>query len=44
VPAVEKKFDADGNLLEESFHKNVHNFISEFLWLAERVVKEKVKP
>lgn len=41
VPAVEKKFDADGNLLEESFYKNVHNFISEFLWLAESIVKKK---
>ena len=42
VPAVDKKFAPDGELLEESFHNNVHNFIAEFLWLAEKVVTEKV--
>jgi NAD(P)H-dependent FMN reductase len=42
VPAVDKKFDAEGNLLDESFEKSVHNFISEFLWLAEKLVQEKV--
>ncbi len=41
VPGVDKKFDKDGNLLEESFGHNIHNFLSEFLWLAENVVKEK---
>jgi len=41
VPAVDKKFDAEGNLVDESFENNVHNFVSEFLWLAENVVKEK---
>ena len=35
VGAVDKKFDADGNLLEQSFQNNVHNFITEYLWLAE---------
>jgi NAD(P)H-dependent FMN reductase len=42
VPAVDKKFDAEGNLLDESFEKSVHNFISEFLWLAEKLVQEKI--
>lgn len=42
VPAVDKKFDVNGNLLDESFQKSVHNFISEFLWLAENIVTEKV--
>jgi len=42
VPTVDKKFDAEGNLLDESFEKSVHNFISEFLWLAEKLVQEKV--
>lgn len=37
VPAVDKKFDAEGNLLEASFEKNIHNFVSEFLWLAEKI-------
>lgn len=40
VPAVDKKFGAEGELLDESFHGNVHNFISEFLWLAERMAIE----
>ena len=42
VPQVDKKFDAAGNLLEPSFAKNVHDFITEFLWLAEKIVDEKV--
>ena len=41
VPTVDKKFDEQGNLLDSSFEKSVHNFISEFLWLAEKVVTEK---
>jgi NAD(P)H-dependent FMN reductase len=41
VPAVDKKFDADGNLSDESFGNSVHNFVTEFLWLSENVVKEK---
>lgn len=41
VPAVDKKFDEQGNLLEASFEKNVHNFIAEFLWLSESIVKVK---
>ena len=43
VPAVDKKFSADGDLLDESFQNGVHNFISEFLWLAEKVVEEEVE-
>jgi NAD(P)H-dependent FMN reductase len=42
VPAVDKKFDVNGNLLELSFENNIHNFVSEFLWLAERIVIEKI--
>ncbi len=42
VTAVDKKFDKEGNLVDESFHHSIHNFISEFLWLAEHVVKEKI--
>lgn len=41
VPAVDKKFDEQGNLLDESFQKSIHNFIAEFLWLAENIVTEK---
>jgi NAD(P)H-dependent FMN reductase len=42
IPAVDKKFDAEGNLLDEAFYKSVHNFISEFLWLSEKIVEEKI--
>lgn len=42
VPAVDKKFTADGDLLDEGFQNAVHNFMSEFLWLSEKVVEEKV--
>jgi NAD(P)H-dependent FMN reductase len=42
VPGVDKKFDKEGNLVDESFHHNVHNFTAEFLWLAESLVKDKV--
>lgn len=41
VPAVDKKFDKTGSLLDASFQHSVHNFTAEFLWLAENLVKEK---
>jgi len=42
VPGVDKKFDKEGNLIDESFLHNIHNFTAEFLWLAESLVKDKV--
>lgn len=42
VPSVDKKFSPDGDLLDENFQNGVHNFITEFLWLAEKLVTEKV--
>lgn len=42
TPAVDKKFGPDGELLDESFQNSVHNFITEFLWLSEKLVEEKV--
>ncbi|MCW3117594.1 MAG: NADPH-dependent reductase [Chitinophagaceae bacterium] len=42
VPGVDKKFAADGRLLDESFSNSIHNFATEFLWLSEHVVKEKM--
>lgn len=42
TPAVEKKFDAEGNLIDASFQKSIDIFIKEFLWLAEKVAEEKV--
>jgi NAD(P)H-dependent FMN reductase len=42
TPGVDKKFDAEGNLLDESFQKQVDLFLREFLWLAESVKPEVV--
>lgn len=43
VPQVEKKFDPNGNLIDEAFLNSVHNFVSEFLWLAESLVNANVE-
>lgn len=40
TPFIDKKFDEQGNLVDASFEKNIDVFVLEFLWLAERVVKE----
>lgn len=37
TPHVDKKFDKEGNLVDQSFSNAIHNFVSEFLWLAERL-------
>ena len=43
VPGVDKKFNAQGGLTDENFQNSIHNFIAEYLWLAENVVvKEKI--
>ena len=42
TPQVDKKFDAEGNLLDPSFQKSIDNFVNEFLWLAEAVVQESI--
>lgn len=42
VPGVDKKFEKTGALLDESFYHNIHNFVTEFLWLAENLVKDKI--
>lgn len=42
VPAVDKKFDESGALLEESFQNSIHNFGTEYLWLSEKLIREKV--
>lgn len=34
IPFVDKKFGAEGNLLDENFKKAIDNFVNEFLWLA----------
>jgi len=40
TPFVDKKFDAEGNLTDSSFHKSIDNFVNEFLWLAESLHPE----
>lgn len=35
VPNADKKFDAEGNLVEESFTNNINTFVTEFLNLAQ---------
>jgi NAD(P)H-dependent FMN reductase len=42
VGGVDKKFDPDGNLLDQNFQNNIHNFIAEYLWLAESLVRSKM--
>ena len=42
IPAVDKKFSAEGELLDEAFGNNINNFMAEFLWLSENVTEEKV--
>jgi len=42
IPFVDKKFDANGNLTDETFEKPVNNFIKEFLWLAESLHPETI--
>lgn len=42
IPSVDKKFTADGDLLDETFQNSVHNFVTEFLWLSEKIVPEKI--
>ena len=37
TPFVDKKFDAEGNLIDETYAKSVDVFLSEFLWLAEKI-------
>ena len=42
TPLVDKKFDEEGRLLDASFQKGIDLFVKEFLWLAEKIVDEKV--
>ncbi len=42
VPAADKKFDVDGELEDQSFENNIHNFTAEFLWLSEKIAAERL--
>lgn len=37
VPQVDKKFDEEGNLMTPEFQKNINDFCTEFIWLAEKL-------
>jgi NAD(P)H-dependent FMN reductase len=41
VGEVDKKFDREGVLIEKSFQNSVHNFTTEFLWLAESLASRE---
>ena len=43
IPAVDKKFDAEGKLVDDAFAKSIDVFINEYLWLAEKIVAEKIE-
>lgn len=43
TPQVDKKFDAEGNLIDPAFQKSIDVFVNEYLWLAEKLVDEKVE-
>lgn len=42
TPQVDKKFDEEGTLVDESFRKSVDLFVNEFIWLTEKIADEKV--
>jgi NAD(P)H-dependent FMN reductase len=41
TPFVDKKFDTEGNLMDEAYAKSIDLFVNEFLWLAESLVSSK---
>ena len=43
TPFADKKFDADGNLLDPDFQKSINVFVKEFLWLAQNAAP-KLEP
>ncbi len=42
TPQIDKKFDGDGSLLDDSFQKAIDTFVQEYLWLAEHLKPEPV--
>jgi NAD(P)H-dependent FMN reductase len=42
VPHVEKKFDSNGELIDESFYNSVHNFTTEYLWLSQSLAENRI--
>jgi len=42
VGQVSQRFDAEGNVLDPLFEKNIDNFLGHFFWLAEAVTEKKL--
>jgi NAD(P)H-dependent FMN reductase len=42
IGGVDKKIDADGNLIDSTFEKSVNGFLSEILWLGKALEDKKV--
>jgi NAD(P)H-dependent FMN reductase len=42
VGNIDKRFDAEGHLLDEGYQKSIDVFVKEFLWLAESLHPEMV--
>jgi NAD(P)H-dependent FMN reductase len=42
TPQADKKFDEEGNLLDQNFKKSIDVFINEFVWLAGKIADEKL--
>lgn len=40
VPNVDKKFDIDNQLADASFEKQIHTFVTEFLWLGKHLQQQ----
>jgi NAD(P)H-dependent FMN reductase len=43
TPTVDKKFDEEGNLLDENFRRQIDVFVKEFLWLAEALCPQPIE-
>jgi chromate reductase len=41
VPAVDKKFDVEGNLIDPNFFKAIELFTNEYIWLVNKIVFKK---
>jgi len=42
VGQVSQRFDAEGNVLDPLFEKNIDNFLGHFCWLAEAVTEKRM--
>ncbi len=40
VPNIDKKFDANNQLIDLSFEKQIHTFVTEFLWLGKQLQQQ----